>query len=241
MARSVGGPQAPRLLTRLTETLMLDEPPREGTRWAGVEVGGELRSGSVADLEIVGSRVMGAAFTGVELEHLRVTDTVFQGCDLSGASAVEAGLVRVEFVDCRMLAFDAAQASLRDVRFRECRLDEANFRMSVGEHVQFDRSMLRGADFYRARLPGLRLFDCDLTGVEFSQADLRGGRLHGSGLEGLRGADSARGAVIDSSQLLPMALQVLGSLGIAVDDEREPGPAVGPGSQRRKRGRLAGS
>jgi uncharacterized protein YjbI with pentapeptide repeats len=217
---------------------MLDEPPEEGARWAAVEVGGELRGGRVADLEIVGSRVVGATFTGVELERLRVTDTVFQGCDLSGTSAVEAVFVRVEFVDCRMLAFDVAQASLRDVGFRECRLDDANFRMSVGERVQFNRSMLRGADFYRARLPGLRLFDCDLTGVEFSRADLRGGRLHGSRLEGLRGADSARGAVIDSSQLLPMALQVLGSLGIAVDDEREPAPADGSVS-RRERGRLA--
>jgi uncharacterized protein YjbI with pentapeptide repeats len=225
----------------LSETLMLAEPPGDGARWAAVEVGGELRSGRVADLEIVGSRVAGAILTGVEFERLRATDTVFQGCDLSGTTAVEAVLVRVEFVDCRMLAFDAAQVSLRDVSFGECRLDEANFRMSVGERVQFNRSMLRGADFYRARLPGLRLFDCDLTGVELSRADLRGGRLHGSRLEGLRGADSARGAVIDSSQLLPMALQVLGSLSIAVDDEREPAPAQGRGSQRRERGRLAGN
>lgn len=235
MARSTGGPQPPRLLTRLTETLTLDERPGDGARWTGVEVGGELRGGTVADLEIAGSRVVGATFTGVEFEGLRVTDTVFQGCDLSGARVVEAQLVRVEFVDCRMLAFDAAQASLRDVVFRECRLDEANFRMSAGERVRFNRSMLRGADFYRARLPGVDLFDCDLTDVEVGRADLRGGRLHGSKLEGLRGADSARGAVIDSTQLLPMAVRVLASLGIAVDDEREPTPVNRDGRSGRTR------
>lgn len=239
MARPGGGPEAPRLLTRLTETLMLDEVPGDGARWAAVEVGGELRSGGVADLEIVGSRVVGAMLTGLELERLRVTDTIFQGCDLSGTTAVEAVLVRTEFVDCRMLAFDAAQARLRDVGFTECRLDEANFRMSDGERVQFNRTMLRGADFYRARLPGLRLFDCDLTGVEVSRADLRGGRLHGSKLEGLRGADSARGAVIDAAQLVPMALRVLASLDIAVDDERDPTP-VNKGRAKRAAGnRLA--
>jgi uncharacterized protein YjbI with pentapeptide repeats len=94
--------------------------------------------------------------------------------------------------------------------------------MVTGERVQFDRGALQGADFYGARLEGLRLFDCDLSGAQFSQAVLRDARLHGSKLEGLRGAESLRGVAIDSTQVLPMALQLFASLGVKVDDDREP-------------------
>lgn len=232
------GPQAPRVPAGLTQ--IAGDGFEDGTQWSAVEFRGALDPGQVADVEIAQSRLVGAAFTGVELERLRLVDTVAEGCDFSGTSVVQATFVRVTFLGCRMLAFDAAQADLRHVDFRECRLDEANFRMATGERVQFDRSALRGADFYGARMEALRLFDCDLSGVEFSQAVVRGARLHGSKLEGLRGAGSLRDVTIESAQVLPMALQILGALGVTVDDDRETTVADGDaprlqGARRRAR------
>src|SRR5690242_888134 len=111
-----------------------------------------------------------------------------------------------------MSAVQLAAARLRDVRFVECRLDEANFRMATGEGVQFDDSQLAAADFYEAKIKGIRFFDCDLTSAEFSRSELVGAMLHGSTLEGLRGASYLRGATIDSAQIVPFALRLLGAM-----------------------------
>jgi hypothetical protein len=64
-------------------------------------------------------------------------------------------------------------------------------------------------------------FDCDLSEAEFSQAVLPGARFHGSSLADIKGGEYLRDIVIDSSQVLPLALRVFLALGIRVDDERE--------------------
>jgi uncharacterized protein YjbI with pentapeptide repeats len=66
-----------------------------------------------------------------------------------------------------------------------------------------------------------QFLDCDLTAAVFSQSELAGVRLHGSNLEGLKGAIQLRTAIIDSTQLLPLALGILAALDIEINDERE--------------------
>ena len=114
-----------------------------------------------------------------------------------------------------------AQARLRDVTFSESKLDDVNFRMSQGDRVVFDDVNLRGADFYAAHLTSARFFDCDMSGTEVSQAILPRARLHGSLLSDIKGGEYLRDVVIDSSQVLPLALQVFRALDIRVEDERE--------------------
>jgi hypothetical protein len=64
------------------------------------------------------------------------------------------------------------------------------------------------------------LFDCDLNGADFSQAVLPGAKFQGSSLAEIKGGEYLRDVVIDSSQVLPLALRVFSALGIRVDDER---------------------
>jgi uncharacterized protein YjbI with pentapeptide repeats len=158
----------------------------------------------------------------VDLPRLRITDAVFVDCELSGATVHEAALTRVEFTQCRMLGFSIAGARLHDIAFVECRLDGAEFRMTDCARVQFDRCALVGADFYGSRLSQVSIFDSDLTDVEFSKAVFKDGRLHGSKLEHVRGGGYLKNVTIDSTQILPMALQMFTSFGIDVDDERVP-------------------
>jgi hypothetical protein len=47
-----------------------------------------------------------------------------------------------------------------------------------------------------------------------------GARFHGSSLADIRGGEYLRDIVIDSSQILPLALRVFAALGIQVDDDR---------------------
>jgi uncharacterized protein YjbI with pentapeptide repeats len=123
-----------------------------------------------------------------------------------------------------MPALQVPRAQLRDVHFINCKLDEANFRMATGERVQFDDTRLVGADFYEAQIRGARFFDCDLTSSDFSRAKLPSVVLQGSTVEGLQGAAYLKGATIDSSQVVPFALRLLGAMDISIDDNRPTHP-----------------
>ncbi len=150
-----------------------------------------------------------------------MTDTVFEGCDLSG-TMVDSGIwSRVELRDCRMSGFAASRVELRDVRFTGCRLDEASFRMARGERVVFDSCDLRGADFYDAALQLTDLTTCDLTGAEFSRADLRGRGCTVRASTIFPAATSLAGVVIDSAQVTPLAYGLLRAFDIVIDDDPE--------------------
>jgi uncharacterized protein YjbI with pentapeptide repeats len=168
------------------------------------------------------SHVVNAQFTGATLSRLRLTDVLFENCDFSGTDLDESSATRVEFRDCRMASVMFTRSSLRDVRFTGCRLGDANFRMSETKGVVFENVDLHLSDFFSAHVDGTRFFDCDLTGAEFSKATASGARFHGSTLLDLKGGQYLGGAVIESAQVLPVALGVLAALQIGIDDDREP-------------------
>ena len=114
-----------------------------------------------------------------------------------------------------------SRAQLRDVTFSEVRLDEGNFRMATGEQLLFDHVNLQRSDFYSATLTAARFFDCDLSGADLTDAKLPGARLHGSTLFELKGGEHLRNVVIDSAQVLPLAIGVFAGLHIRIDDDRD--------------------
>ena len=105
--------------------------------------------------------------------------------------------------------------------FAECKLDGANFRMSEAERILFDHVNLRGTEFSAGRFTSARFYDCDMSQTEFSQAVVAGARFHGSSLTEIKGAEYFRDIVIDSTQVLPLALRVFSGLDIRIDDDRE--------------------
>jgi uncharacterized protein YjbI with pentapeptide repeats len=222
MAMPAVVPTAPRLPAGLVGPC--DLALRTDARWEALAIRADFAGQIAEDLDITGCRLTGSCFSGAELVRARVSDTVFERCDLSAAVLAGAVLRRVEIVDCRLSGVDLSGAQLNDVRFRECRLVGANLRMTSGSRVRFEGCDLSSADLYAARLPGVCLFDSDLAGAELSQATLTGARLHGSTFESLRGAAALSGTTIGSAQVLPVALAVLGVLAITIDDEREPVP-----------------
>jgi uncharacterized protein YjbI with pentapeptide repeats len=183
---------------------------------------GDFSGQTHEDATVERSRLVQAQFTGASLSRLRLMDVVFESCDFSGADLDQSSATRVEFRDCRMSGAMFTRSSFHDVLFTGCRLDDANFRMSETKGVHFEDVDLRRSDFSNANVTGTRFFDCDLTGADFTKAIASGVRLHGSTLLDLKGAQYLGGAVIESPQVLPVALGVLASLQIRIDDEREP-------------------
>jgi uncharacterized protein YjbI with pentapeptide repeats len=218
MASWPDSPRPPRLPSALStaETPRLDDQ----IEWVAVETAGDFSGQSARNCEINESLVRGARFVGTTLDRVRVRDSIFESCDLSGASLVDAAFTRVEFRNCKMSAIDLAGARMLDVLFNDSKLDNANCRMISGDHVLFEQVSLGSSDFYAAGLAHAQFLDCDLTSAQFSKAELAGVRLHGSNLEGLQGAIHLRNAIIDSTQVLPLALGVFAALEIRIDDDR---------------------
>ena len=217
-------PRPPRLPTQLAPLggVSLDDDPSLSDTLLTGDFSGQVAE----DLTLERSRIATAQFIGATLKRLRLTDAIVENADLSGADLDGSALTRVEFRDCRMSAAVLTRCSFRDVLITGCRLNDANFRMSETKAVVFDGVDLRASDFYGAKLDGTRFFDCNLTGAQFSQASTPGVRFHGSTLLDVKGGQYLAGAVIDSTQVLPVALGVLAALSIEVDDAREP-PVLG--------------
>jgi uncharacterized protein YjbI with pentapeptide repeats len=187
--------------------------------WSCAEMRGALADWQAARLVVSECRLIGCSLLGASLERSRIRDTLFEDCDVSGLVLAEAKLTRVEFRNCKIAAVDLGGAQLEDVRFVECKLEGASFRLSTGVRVEFADCGLMLSDFTSAKLESARFLRCNLSGCEFSSATLDGARLHGSILDDLRGAQSLRRVVIDSTQAIPLALCLLGASGIVVDDE----------------------
>jgi uncharacterized protein YjbI with pentapeptide repeats len=208
---------APRLPTELTSAgaaaLETD------AHWEGLVVEADFSRQVAEDPVISGCQLTGAIFVGAELVRARLTDTVFQRCDLSWASLVHGAFARVEFVDCRLSSADFSGGQWHDVSFRECRLSDANMRMTSAERAYFDGCDLSRADLYGAQLVGAGIFNSNLSEAQISKAALKGARLHGSNVDGIKGAEALRGSTISSAQVLPVSFQILATMGISVDDE----------------------
>jgi uncharacterized protein YjbI with pentapeptide repeats len=213
-------PKPPRVSSELTETTRwpdADDPFIADALWRG-----DFSSRSLQDLTVERTHILDAQFTAATLTRLRLTDVLVENSVFSGADLDESVLTRVEFRDCRVSGADLTRCRFSDVSISTCRFDRASFRMSVAKALCFDHVDLRDGDFYGATLEGTRFFDCDLTGAQFSKARTPGLRFHGSTLFDLRGTGSLAGAVIESSQVLPLAHSALVALEISIDDEREP-------------------
>jgi uncharacterized protein YjbI with pentapeptide repeats len=216
-------PRLPTTLTPLSETaLRAEDLLSEST------VSGDFTGLDREEWVVERSRFTNARLVAATLHRMRATDVVIENADLSGADLDESVFSRVVFQDCRMSGVILSRCTLRDVLFVDCRLDDASFRMGEAKAVRFEDVDLRRGDFYAALLEGTRFFDCDLTGAQFAKARTPGARFHGSNLTDLQGGSDLAGAVIDSSQVLSVAIGVLSALGIQVDDEREPTTAVDP-------------
>jgi uncharacterized protein YjbI with pentapeptide repeats len=219
-------PRIPRALAAFRGALITD-----GSEVRDSQLRGDFAFQSSERISIDQSRLSGAQFTGSVLNESRLTDVLVEGCDLSGVDFDQSSFTRVEFRDCRMSGAILTRCAFRDVLFLRCRLDEANLRMSEATSIRFEDSNLVHSDLYAAQFQDARFFDCDLSGTELTRAKLAGARFHGSSLVDVKGSDALAGSAIESTQVFEVALGVLSTLGIAIEDDRE--PVTPPGSTRK--------
>ncbi len=187
--------------------------------WQGVAVADDLSHCDLAQLTAQGVRCSSATWVGADLQQSRIMDSVFDGCDLSGARLDDGALTRVEFRNCRLSGVQFNASRINDVRFVECRLDGASFRMAQGERVWFDQCVLTEAEFTATELTRARFEHCDLTAADFSQARIGDASLLGSVVEGIRGVGGLQRPIIDPTQVVPFAYSLMAVHGVVIRTE----------------------
>jgi uncharacterized protein YjbI with pentapeptide repeats len=208
----VAAPEVPDNLSE-AEDALADDARLEAVRLSGAWV-----QESLEGVEISSSVVRGLRLTGSSIDGLHLNDVVVTDCELSGVTLTASIFRGVRFERCRMSGLVAAELNARHVQMTDCQMDGAWFRMASFVRCEFSGCDLRDADFYAANLKDVRLLHSTLDNTEWSKAALDNVALHGSSLDGLRGVKALRRLVIGSDQLLPLAIPILNSLGIVVDD-----------------------
>jgi uncharacterized protein YjbI with pentapeptide repeats len=103
------------------------------------------------------------------------------------------------------------------VRFETCRSDLAMFRHAKFNSILFSGCNLQGADFQRAELRAVRFEQCDLTGAQFANADMNRVRFDDCTLVDVGGASSLKGATVQGSGAIELAMSLAREAGILIE------------------------
>jgi uncharacterized protein YjbI with pentapeptide repeats len=186
--------------TVLFERLDLDEPSAPSVRF----------------LECALSRV---SVTGGKLQRASLRDVWMRDVRLTGTSLTESHWLEVTVLASSLAGTQIYGSTLRKVVFSGCKLDSVNFRGSQLTGVRFDNCVLRDVDFRDAQLTKCTFSGSDLTRTDFGRTRMDQTDLRDAELGIIIDAESLRGAIISSGQLVGLAPAIAQSIGIVVRDD----------------------
>jgi len=175
--------------------------------------------GPASDVEVLRSLLAHVTLTGLELDAWRLVDVELVDCELSGTVLTGARWERVVLRRCRMSGLVATELKAEDLRMEACKADGAWLRGAVLDRCEVVDTDLSRADLHGAQVTRTAFRRCDLREVDVTESRFQQVSLHGSSLDGLKGAASLSGCSIGSDQVVPLALPILASRSITVDDD----------------------
>ncbi|MGN6215482.1 MAG: pentapeptide repeat-containing protein [Solirubrobacterales bacterium] len=182
-----------------------------------------LAGGSFAAADAGSGRVSHALLSDVDLREsrlrgVRLLDVKGTGLEVSNGDWRGSYLRRVLLSGCRLTGLVLSEAKLEDVTFRDCKLDYANLRFAELSRVTFEDCVLTDTDCQGMRCEESRFSGCRMHGTDFSKAELDGTDLRGSDLHLTGGVAALRGAVVNTSQVIDLAIPLAEAAGISVLD-----------------------
>ncbi|MEO8105150.1 MAG: pentapeptide repeat-containing protein [Candidatus Saccharibacteria bacterium] len=151
-----------------------------------------------------------------DLEATACSDAVIKDSDFSAVKIASSKITRLHAANNRMPGINLSDSELTDITFDGCNLNLANFRMSKLRRIKFTRCSLVEADFVGSELREIIFEDCELEKVNFYQVKVKNVDFSGSHINGLGGWQSLKGVTIDSLQLLSVAGELAGELGLKI-------------------------
>ncbi|WP_094602980.1 hypothetical protein SPSIL_040840 [Sporomusa silvacetica DSM 10669] len=136
----------------------------------------------------------------------KITDTIFEKCDLSNVNFSQCFMDRVRLTNCKLVGIDMTEASLRNIVFEDCNAAYSVLRFTNCKKVNFHNSSFAEADLYSATLTDVNFAHCNLDKVQFSGTKLAGIDLstcqfYQLGLT----PDNLRGCIIAPEQAIALA------------------------------------
>lgn len=161
----------------------------------------------------------GVVFEGVRLRRARFTDVWWRGGRVLSGDLAESEWLDAGVLSCSFAGIEAFGAQWRRVVFQRCKLDAVNLRGADLHEVVFEDCILRDVDFSGATLrdvsfPGSAVRDGKFAKAKLTRADFRDATV----LECVDGFENLKGAVIDSSQAVELAVDLARALRITVED-----------------------
>lgn len=213
----------PRVLRELPYAEFLESwpgPPEREGEYDGVHMNDVTVDDVTADnSRFVESAFSAVTFAGGRLRHARFNDVWLHAVRWSGTDMARSAWVDAELVGNALSGVALFDAEMSRVTFFNCRFDVVNLRATTLRDVAFVDCLLREVDLAGARLtkvsfPGTALDKVRLSGATLTDVDLRGAES----ISLLDGAESLRGAVVSSAQLVDLALPFAHALGVRVED-----------------------
>lgn len=118
------------------------------------------------NLEVTALTLNGKSITNAEFLYSKITDTVFENCDISYGEFKFAVLENVSFINCKLERSYFNFAVLNGVKFVNCILDGSEFNFASGSAV-FENSSCNGAEFNSNTLD-IAMQHCSAARCEFN-------------------------------------------------------------------------
>ena len=176
----------------------------------------EPNAGSARFLECAFRKV---SVSGGKLQRTKFRDVWSRDLRLTGTNVSES-----EWLDATVLASALAGTQLygsrlRRVVFSGCKLDSVNFRAARLDEVTFDHCVLRDVDFADAELTRCAFGGSQLVRTDFSRTRLDRTDLRDAELGIIIDAQSLRGGIISTGQLVALAPVLAETMGLEVRDD----------------------
>ena len=159
------------------------------------------------------------SMTGGKLQRVTLRDVWIRDWRLTASTIAESNWLDVTVIASSLAGTQVFGSELRRVTFSGCKLDSVNFRAARLAEVRFDNCVLRDVDFAYAELTGCAFGGSQLARTDFSRARMAGTDLRDAELGIIIDAQSLRGAIVSSGQLVALAPVLAQTLGVVIQDD----------------------
>ncbi len=161
------------------------------------------------DFSTYGCVVSGVRFNDATAFRGEYYDTIFKGCDFSGANLTDSTFKRCVFKNCKGVGANFSRSSFADVSFEGGNFDYANFNVSKIQFAKFSEITFKNAEMSGCNVKNITLDDVDFTRVNFSRTLLSEIDLTKCELDGIaisQGFVELKGAIVTSYQASRLAV-----------------------------------
>ncbi|MBP2649961.1 MAG: Pentapeptide repeat (8 copies) [Firmicutes bacterium] len=114
------------------------------------------------------------AFNHISLPNAKLTDIIFEKCDLSNVDFSQCFMDRVRLNNCKLIGINLTEASLRNIVFDNCNASYGVLRYFDCKKVEFKNTSFAEADMYTATLNDVSFTHCNLDKAQLSGTKLAG-------------------------------------------------------------------